>query len=81
VTADAVSNALLVAGYGLAVGAAVKFVPMWRQKRVGRFLVFEAGTAAVAAGLFLRGRNKEAGLNAAAFAGLALAWVLTSRRR
>ena len=80
-TKSTASNLLLVSGYGLAVGAALRFVPMWRQKRLSRFLVFEAGTAAVVAGLTLRGRDKEAGVNAAVLVGLAVAWALTQRRR
>ena len=80
-TSNRASNALLVSGYAMAVWAALRFVPMWRQRRLGRFLAFEAGTAAVATGLVLRGRHRDAGLNAAAFVGLALAWVVTNRRK
>ena len=80
-TAHRTSNALLVSGYALAIWAALRFVPMWRQRRIGRFLAFEAGTAAVATGLVLRGRHRDAGINATVFVGLALAWVVTNRRR
>jgi hypothetical protein len=78
---ESVSTALLVAGYPLATWAALRFVPMWRQRRIRRFLAFEAGTAAVVVGLALRRRNLEAAANAAILGGLALAWVLTNRPR
>lgn len=78
-TRKQISTALLVCGYPLATWAALRFVPMWRQRRVRRFLAFEAGTAAVVAGFLLRRRNFEAGVNAAILAGLALAWVASNR--
>lgn len=80
-TSERISTALLVVGYPLAVGAALRLVPVWRGRRLRRFLVFEVGTASVTTGLLLRGRNREAALNATVLAGFALAWVISSRRR
>jgi hypothetical protein len=76
-----VSGALLVAGYGTAGWAAVRLVPVWRERRVGRFLALEAGTALVTIGLVLRRRPLPAAANGAALAGLGLAWVATGRAR
>jgi hypothetical protein len=79
-TPPVVANVLLVAGYAAAIGSAVKFVPMWRQRRLGRFLVFEAGTACVAVGWALHHRTEGAAINGAILAGLGLAWAATRRR-
>ena len=75
------ATCLLVGGYALAVWASLRFVPTWRERRLGRFLAFEAGTVSVATGHALRRRPVEAAVNAGAFVGLALAWVVTNRRR
>jgi hypothetical protein len=77
---EKVSVGLLVGGYGLAVWAALKFVPTWRERRLGRFLAFEVGTAAVVTGLTLRHRRLEAGANGLILVALALAWAVTRRR-
>ena len=74
------SDALLLIGYPLAVGAAAKLVPMYRQRRFRRFLTLEAGTASVVAGLALRRRRVPALVNAGALAAFAGAWMLGGRR-
>ena len=76
-----VANGLLVLGYTMAAGAGLRFVPMWRQRRARRFLVFETGTGLVVAGLVLRRRSLEAAANAATATALGLAWVVRDRRR
>jgi hypothetical protein len=73
------SNALLLVGYPLATGAAVKLVPMFAERRTRRFLAFQAGTAAVVGGLVLRRRPVPAGLNAAALAGSTALWWARAR--
>lgn len=75
------STALLVTGYGMAGWAGLRFVPMWRQRRVARFVAFEAGTGLVVAGLALRGRPLEATANAVTATGLAVLWVGRDRIR
>ncbi len=75
----AVSNALLLVGYPVAAVAGVKLIPVLRERRTGRFLAFEAGTAAVTAGLVLRRRWLPAAANGAALVGLAVAWVAVGR--
>jgi hypothetical protein len=71
------SDALLALGYTLAWGAGAKLVPMYRQRRRSRFLVLEAGTACVVAGLVVRRRPLPAAVNAAALVGFAVAGVAT----
>ncbi len=75
------SNALLLVGYPVATGAAVKLVPMFAERRRQRFLLFQAGTAAVVAGLVLRRRPISAGLNAAAMAGSTALWWAVGRHK
>jgi hypothetical protein len=75
------SNALLLVGYPLAVGAGLKLVPMFAERRTQRFLLFEAGTGAVVAGLVLRRRPIPAGLNAAALAGSGALWWAVGRHK
>lgn len=70
------SNVLLLVGYALAVGSSFKLRRAFRKRRLPAFLVFEAGTAAVVAGLVLRRRWGSAALNAVVLVGLALAWRL-----
>ncbi len=71
---------LLAAGYALAVGAGAKLWPVWRDRRVRRFLVFEAGTALVTTGLLLRGRTLPAAANGATALALGAAWIARDRR-
>lgn len=73
------STALLAAGYVVAAGAGAKLWPVWRQRRVGRFLAFEAGTALVTTGLLLRGRLLPAAANGATALALGVAWVARDR--
>lgn len=75
------SNALLLVGYPVATGAALKLVPVYTERRRNRFLVFQAGTAAVVAGLALRRRPVSAGLNAAAMAGSTALWWIVGRHK
>jgi hypothetical protein len=75
------SNALLLVGYPLATGAALKLVPMFAERRRRRFLLFQAGTASVVAGLVLRRRPVSAGLNAAAMAGSTALWWAVGRHK
>ena len=75
------SNALLAIGYSLAVGAGAKLVPTYTERRRRRFLVFQAGTGAVVAGLVLRRRRIPAALNAAILAGSAASGWATGRHR
>ncbi len=75
------SNALLLVGYPLATGAAAKAVPMFAERREQRFLVFQAGTAAVVAGLALRRRLVPAGLNAAAMVASTVLWWAVGRHK
>jgi hypothetical protein len=75
------SNALLVAGYGLGVWAALRLVPVWRQRRLARFLAFETGTVLVAVGWTIRNRAAAAATNWIIAAGLGAAWFVRSRRR
>ncbi len=76
-----VSNALLLVGYPVATGAALKAVPMFAERRTRRFLAFQAGTGAVVAGLVVRRRLVSAGLNAAAMAGATALWWAVGRRK
>jgi len=73
------STVLLVAGYGLAVGAGARLWPAWRDRRLGRFLAFEAGTVMVTTGLLLRRKRLPAAANGATAAALGLAWVARDR--
>jgi hypothetical protein len=75
------SNALLVTGYGLGVWAALRLVPVWRQRRLARFLAFETGTVLVAVGWTARHRTGPAAANWVVAAGLGAAWFVRSRRR
>ncbi len=75
------SNALLLVGYPVATGAAAKAVPMFAERRGRRFLVFQAGTAAVVAGLVLRRRPVSAALNVAAMAGATAVWWAVGRHK
>ena len=75
------SNALLLLGYSLATGAGLKLVPTFTERRTRRFLVFQAGTGSVVAGLLLRRRRIPAALNVAALAGSTVLWWATGRRR
>jgi hypothetical protein len=75
----AASTALLLVGYPVAVGAGAKLLPVLRERRTGRFLALEAGTACVTAGLILRRRWLPAAANGAALVGLALAWIAVGR--
>jgi hypothetical protein len=75
------SNALLLVGYPVATGAALKLVPMFTERRRRRFLAFQAGTAAVVVGLALRRRPVPAGLNAAALAGSSALWWAVGRHK
>lgn len=72
---------LLVAGYSLAVWAALRIVPAFRRRDARRVAIFEAGTACVAAGWLLRGRWEPATANAGALAGVGLLWAILGRRR
>ena len=74
-------NALLVAGYAVAVWALAKAVPMYRRRQTKRFLAAEAGTAAVAVGWALRGRTWRAAPNAAMVLVFAAVWWIGGRRR
>ncbi|MFP5319288.1 MAG: hypothetical protein ACLGI2_13485 [Acidimicrobiia bacterium] len=76
---DRTSTVLLVAGYALAVGAGAKLWPVWQQRQVRRFVVFEAGTVLVTTGLLLRGKPLPAAANGATAAALGLAWVARDR--
>ena len=75
------SNALLLVGYPVATAAATKLVPMFAERRGRRFLVFQAGTGAVVAGLLLRRRHGPAALNVAAMAGSAAVWWAVGRHK
>lgn len=68
------SNVLLAVGYPVAAVAGAKLVPMYTQRRIRRFVAFEAGTAAVVAGLALRRRRIPALLNAGALVTSSAAW-------
>jgi len=74
-------NAALVVGYGVAVWALARAVPMFRQRRAGRFLAAEAGTAAVAVGWALRRDVVPAALNGGFVVAFAAAWWIGGRRR
>ena len=73
------STVLLVAGYSLAVGAGAKLWPVWRDRYLRRFVVFEAGTLLVTAGLVVRGKPLPAAANGATAVALGLAWVARDR--
>jgi hypothetical protein len=73
------SNVLLAVGYPTAVLAGAKLVPMFTERQTGRFLVFQAGTAAVVAGLALRRRRIPVLLNAGALAATSTAWWALGR--
>ncbi len=75
------SNVLLLVGYPLAGAAGAKLIPMFTERRRRRFLVFQAGTGAVVAGLLLRRRPVPAGLNAAALAGSTALWWVVGRHK
>jgi hypothetical protein len=77
----AASNALLVVGYVTAAGAAVRLIPAWRERRLRRFLAFEAGTACVTAGLALRRRWFPVAANGVSLVVVAVAWIVSGRRR
>ena len=78
---DQVGAILLVAGYPAAVWALARAVPMFRQHRRRRFLVAQAGTAAVAAGWALREKPVPSAINASAVVVFAIAWWVTGRSR
>lgn len=67
-------TALLAVGYATAVGTGGLLRGAFRQRRAGRFVAFEAGTACVVVGWVLRGHRFRAFLNAAFMALLGLAW-------
>ena len=75
------SNVLLLVGYPLATGTALKLVPMFAERRRRRFVLFQSGTAAVVAGLVLRRRPVSAGLNAAALVGSTAVWFAVGRHK
>ena len=75
------SNALLLVGYPVATAAAAKLVPMFAERRGQRFLVFQAGTGAVVAGLLLRHRLVPAGLNAAVMVASTALWWAVGRHK
>ena len=80
-TRDQVGTVLLAVGYPAAVWALARAVPMFRRRRVRRFLVTEAGTATVALGWALKRKAVPSFLNASAVVFLALVWWFTGRRR
>jgi hypothetical protein len=73
------SNVLLLVGYPLSTVAGAKLLPVLRERRLGRFLVTEAGVAAVTVGLVLRRRWLPAAVNGLAFTGLGVAWFASGR--
>ncbi len=74
-------NALLLAGYAVAIWALARAVPMYRQRRQRRFLAAEAGTAAVAVGWALRGQAFRSAANAGLVAVFAAGWWIGGRKR
>jgi len=74
------SNILLAIGYPAAAAAGAKLVPMFTQRRLRRFLVLQAGTGAVVAGLALRRRRIPTLLNAGALVATSAAWWAWGRR-
>lgn len=75
-----VSGVLLAVGYATATAGGARIVPAIRERRVGEFVAFEAGTACVVVGLLLRRRRIAAAMNAATLAGTAMAWVRQGRQ-
>jgi hypothetical protein len=73
-------NVALVVGYAVAIWALSRAVPMFGQRRTGRFLAAEAGTAAVATGWALRRQAVPAALNGGFVAAFAAAWWIAGRR-
>lgn len=73
-------NVALAVGYAVAVWALARTVPMFAQRRTGRFLAAEAGTAAVATGWALRRQAVPAVLNGGFVAVFAAAWWIAGRR-
>ena len=74
-----ISSVLLAVGYQTAAAAGAKLVPMFTERRLRRFLVFQAGTGAVVAGLALRRRRIPTLLNAGALAATSATWWATGR--
>ena len=75
------SNVLLVVGYATAVAAGARLVPAWRQRRTGRIVAFEVGTACVTAGLAVRRKWLLVATNGITLVAVAVAWIVTGRRR
>lgn len=78
--AEKASNLALVAGYTMSSLAGLRLLRTFRERRLRRFLVFQAGTGLVAAGLAVRGRWIAATANAVTGALLWVAWLVTGRK-
>lgn len=74
--------ALFAFGYPVAIAVITRLVPVFRQRRRAWFLAEEVATAAIVAGWASPPRRTSAVLvNAAWGVGLAVAWLVTGRRR
>jgi hypothetical protein len=74
----AVSGALRLVGYPLAIVAIVRWIPVVRQRLTGLFLLHEAAVAAIVAGWALVPRWSGAAINGA-WGVIAAGWYLRRR--
>lgn len=68
-------------GYPVAIVGIARLVPIFRERRTGWFVAEEAATAAIVAGWAIEGRTPAVAINSLWGLGLAVAWVITGRRR
>ena len=78
--AEKASNLALVVGYTMATFGSLRLLRTFRERRFRRFLVFQAGTGLVAAGLAARRKWFLAVVNAGTGALLWVAWLVTGRK-
>ena len=78
---DRLRLALHMVGYPVAVLVIARLRAVFRERRTSWFLAEEAATAAIVAGWAVVGRWPAVVVNALWAVGLAVAWVVTGRRR
>lgn len=71
---------LLVIGYPVALAVLSRLRPVLAERRVWWFAALESAMGCIVVGWLVHGRPLAALFNGAAFAALAIAWLITGRR-